>query len=149
MGIFFLNTQSIRLTVSKPLLGDKIDRNDKNIPAHLLSNMWAQSWQNLYDDTKPFSNGTVLDTTAKLKEQHFDAMKMFEASDEFYMSLGLPTNNMSFGSKAVIVKPANRTIQCHASAWDFCDGKDFRIKMCTNVNEEDLIVIHHEMGELN
>lgn len=79
--------------------------------------------------------------------QHYNALKMFEISDEFYMSLGLPSNNMSYTGKSIIVKPADqKIIQCHASAWDFSDGKDFRIKMCTSVNEEDLIVIHHEMG---
>lgn len=127
-------------------LGDKIDRNDENLPAHLLGNMWAQSWTNLYADTKPFNNATKLDATAKMKELGFDAMKMFETSNEFYMSLGLPSNRMSYTGSSIIVKPANRTIQCHASAWDFCDGEDFRIKMCTNIDAEDLFVIHHEMG---
>lgn len=37
---------------------------------------------------------------------------------------------------------------CHASAWDFCNGKDFRIKQCTIVNMEDLITVHHEMGHI-
>lgn len=128
------------------LSGDKIDRKDENIPAHLLGNMWAQSWSNLYEDTKPFDNGTTLDVTAQLIAQKYDAFKMFETSNEFYMSLGLPTNNMSYTGDSVIVKPSDRIIQCHASAWDLCDGKDFRIKMCTNINKEDLIVIHHEMG---
>lgn len=108
--------------------------------------MWAQSWSNLYEDTKPFNNGTVLDVTANLIAQKYDAFKMFETSNEFYMSLGLPSNKMSYTGDSVIEKPSDRTIQCHASAWDFCDGKDFRIKMCTNINKEDLIVIHHEMG---
>lgn len=106
---------------------------------------------NLFMDTKPFSNSTVHDITASMKAQHYDALKMFEISDEFYMSLGLPSNRMSYTGKSIIVKPTDqknraRKIQCHASAWDFSDGKDFRIKMCTSVNEEDLIVIHHEMG---
>lgn len=109
--------------------------------------MWAQSWQNLYDDTKPFNTGENIDLTAKMQALKFDELKMFDISNEFYMSLELPTNNMSYMGDAVIIKPTDRIIQCHASAWDFCDGKDFRIKMCTNVNEEDLIVIHHEMGK--
>lgn len=73
---------------------------------------------------------------------------MFEVSDEFYTSLGLPTNNMSFTGQSIIEKPTDRDIQCHASAWDFCDGKDFRIKMCTNINMEDFTTIHHEMGHI-
>lgn len=36
--------------------------------------------------------------------------------------------------------------QC--SAWDFCNGEDFRIKMCTKVNMEDFVVVHHEMGHI-
>ncbi|XP_055326230.1 angiotensin-converting enzyme-like, partial [Sitodiplosis mosellana] len=130
------------------IYGDKIDLNDENIPAHLLGNMWAQSWQNLYEETKPFKGGVIIDVTEKMKELKYDAFKMFETSNDFYMSMGLPSNKMSYTGKSVITKPNNRTIQCHASAWDFYDGKDFRIKMCTNINQEDLIVIHHEMGHI-
>lgn len=72
---------------------------------------------------------------------------MFEMSDEFYQSLGLPSSAASYSDKAVIEKP-DRVIACHASAWDFCDGEDFRIKMCTKVNMEDFLVVHHEMGHI-
>jgi peptidyl-dipeptidase A len=54
---------------------------------------------------------------------------MFETSDEFYQSLGLPENSMSYDEKvAMIEKPADgRVVVCHASAWDFCDRRDFRL----------------------
>lgn len=130
------------------IYGDKIDRNDPNIPAHLLSNMWAQSWSHLYDDIKPFKNASLVDVTAKLKEKGYNAKKLFEISDQFYTSLGLPTNVASFTGKSIIEKPTDRVIQCHASAWDFCDGTDFRIKMCTSINMEDFVTIHHEMGHI-
>jgi peptidyl-dipeptidase A len=54
---------------------------------------------------------------------------MFETSDEFYQSLGLPNNSMSYDEKvAMIEKPADgRVVICHASAWDFCDRHDFRL----------------------
>lgn len=68
-------------------------------------------------------------------------------SDAFYESMGLPSSAMSYSDKAVIEKP-EKTIACHASAWDFCDGEDFRIKMCTNVNMEDFVTVHHEMGHI-
>lgn len=46
-------------------------------------------------------------------------------------------------------KPTDgRELTCHASAWDFCDGRDFRIKQCTDRTMEDLITIHHEMGHI-
>ncbi|KAJ9581076.1 hypothetical protein L9F63_023745, partial [Diploptera punctata] len=132
-------------TVYGDLLGD-----DDLIPAHVLGNMWAQSWENIYDIVKPFPDASLVDVTSALQEQGFTAKKMFETSDEFYQSLGLPENSMSYDeSVAMISKPEDgRVVVCHASAWDFCDRKDFRIKMCTNINMEDFITIHHEMGHI-
>lgn len=129
------------------MYGDKMDRNNEKIPAHILGNMWAQSWVNLYDRIKPFPDASLVDVTAKMQELGFNATKMFEMSDEFYQSLGLPSSAMSYGPKAVIEKQPQKMV-CHASAWDFCDGEDFRIKMCTNINMEDFITVHHEMGHI-
>jgi peptidyl-dipeptidase A len=108
----------------------------------------AQSWVNLYDRIKPFKNASLVDVTAKMEQESYTAKKMFEMSDEFYMSMGLPSSSMSYSAKAVIEKP-EKVIACHASAWDFCDGKDFRIKMCTKINMEDFTyVVPHEMGHI-
>ncbi|XP_062535785.1 angiotensin-converting enzyme-like [Armigeres subalbatus] len=129
------------------LYGDKMDRSNEKIPAHILGNMWAQSWVNLYDRIKPFPEASLVDVTAKMQQLNYSATKMFEMSDEFYQSLGLPSSAMSYGPKAVIEKQPQKMV-CHASAWDFCDGEDFRIKMCTNINMEDFITVHHEMGHI-
>lgn len=104
-----------------------LDRSKDTIPAHLLGNMWAQNWENLYEDTKPFKGGASIDVTQKMKELKYDALKMFETADDFFMSLGLPSNQMSYTGPSIISKPDNITIQCHASAWDFCDGKGMRL----------------------
>lgn len=130
------------------MYGDKMDKKSRSIPAHLLGNMWAQNWVNLYDRIKPFKNASSVDATKKMNDLKYDAKKMFEMSDEFYQSLGLPSSAVSYSDKAVIEKPSDRTITCHASAWDFCDGEDFRIKMCTKTNMEDFVVVHHEMGHI-
>lgn len=62
--------------------------------------------------------------------------------------MGLEPMEMSYDeSKAMIEKP-DREVTCHASAWDFYDGEDFRIKMCTSKNMEDFVTIHHEMGHI-
>jgi peptidyl-dipeptidase A len=130
------------------LYGDKMDKYDDLIPAHLLGNMWAQNWVHLYDRIKPFKDASSVDVTKKMEEMNMNVTRMFEMSDEFYMSMGLPTSNMSFTGDSVIEKPEGVTIACHASAWDFCNGNDFRIKMCTKVNMEDFVVVHHEMGHI-
>ena len=49
------------------IYGDKMDPKSNLIPAHLLGNMWAQSWINLYDRTKPFKDGSSIDITETLK----------------------------------------------------------------------------------
>lgn len=98
-------------------LGDKIDKNDTNIPAHLLGNMWGQSWINLYDRIKPFKNASDIDVTAALARKNFTAYKIFEEADRFYQSLGLESNKMSYTGQSIIEKPKDRLIVCHASAW--------------------------------
>jgi peptidyl-dipeptidase A len=37
-------------------------------------------------------------------------------------------------------------VVCHASAWDVDQVEDLRIKMCIDVDEEDFVTIHHELG---
>ncbi|CAG7680041.1 unnamed protein product, partial [Allacma fusca] len=53
----------------------------------------------------------------------------------------------TFYEKSMFTKPADREVVCHASAEDFCLGgntEDFRIKMCTGVDQDDLVTVHHE-----
>lgn len=129
--------------------GEFMDENDELIPAHLLGNMWAQSWVNIFEQVKPYDDASPLDITASMVEKGISVMDMFLESDKFYKELGLPGNQMSYTGLAEIVSPTDgRKIACHASAWDFCDGADFRIKMCTSVNFEDFVTVHHEMGHI-
>ncbi|MBU0866716.1 MAG: M2 family metallopeptidase [Alphaproteobacteria bacterium] len=39
-----------------------------------------------------------------------------------------------------------REVVCHASAWDIDNKDDIRVKMCTKVNSDDFVTIHHELG---
>jgi len=51
---------------------------------------------------------------------------MFQKSDEFFTSLGLIPMPKEFWEESMIEKPVGREVICQASAWDFCNGKDFR-----------------------
>uniref|UniRef100_A0A8C3MXM6 Angiotensin-converting enzyme n=1 Tax=Geospiza parvula TaxID=87175 RepID=A0A8C3MXM6_GEOPR len=119
------------------------------IPAHLLGNMWAQSWSNIFDLVVPFPDATKVDATPAMKNQGWTPKRMFEESDHFFTSLGLIPMPQEFWDKSMIEKPSDgREVVCHASAWDFYNRKDFRIKQCTVVNMDDLITVHHEMGHV-
>ena len=54
----------------------------------------------------------------------------------------------AFWENSIIEKPSGRELVCHASAWDFYGSGDYRIKQCTEVNQEDFITVNHEMGHV-
>ena len=99
---------------------------DGLIPAHLLGNMWAQSWVNIYDLVEPYKNQSSLDVTANMVKKGYNATMMFELADSFFQSIGLEALPASFYEKSMITKPKDRDVICHASAWDFAINKDVR-----------------------
>ena len=116
------------------------------IPAHLLGNIWAQEWNNIYplmDSPKPEIS---YDLTKILQERKTDARSMVKYGENFFMSLGFPALPATFWERSLFTKPADRDVVCHASAWDVDSKDDLRIKMCINATAEDFSVIHHELG---
>jgi peptidyl-dipeptidase A len=121
---------------------------DGPIPAHLLGNMWAQSWDNLYPILKPAGLEKGEDLTALLEERKTSAVEMTRYAEGFYTSLGMRKLPDTFWERSLLTKPRDREVVCHASAWDL-DGKDdVRVKMCITPTFEDFRVIHHELGHL-
>jgi peptidyl-dipeptidase A len=135
----------VRSRLQKVYGKDKIA--DKGpIPAHLLGNMWAQEWQNIYDLTEPYKGEAPLDVTKKIKARKIDEKGMVRIGESFFTSLGLDALPKSFWERSLFKKPADREVVCHASAWDVGFNDDLRIKMCIEAKEDDLITIHHELG---
>ena len=116
------------------------------LPAHLLGNMWAQEWANVYPLVEPYEGQPTLDVSASLTKQKWDAVKMVRTGERFFTSLGLDPLPKTFWERSMLVKPRDREVVCHASAWDVTMNDDLRIKMCIKPTEEDLITIHHELG---
>ena len=96
------------------------------IPAHLLGNMWAQSWNNIADLVKPYPKKPSLDVTQAMKDQGWTPKIMFEKAEDFFVSMGLEPMTDVFWKKSLIEKPEGRELVCHASAWDFYKDDDFR-----------------------
>lgn len=116
------------------------------IPAHLLGNMWAQEWTNLYPLLEPYKGVAQLDLTPRLVAKQYDAIKMVKLGEQFFTSLGMDPLPKTFWERSLFVKPKDREVECHASAWDVNMSGDLRIKMCIRINHEDLVTIHHELG---
>ena len=52
----------------------------------------------------------------------------------------------TFWERSLFIKPRDREVVCHASAWDVDNDDDLRIKMCIEITGEDFTTIHHELG---
>jgi peptidyl-dipeptidase A len=147
------------------------------LPAHLMGNMWQQDWGNLWDILQPYPGAGSLDVTGALERQYRQdlasefakqeglpgddrsaearhaaqldvARQMAERAQDFYVSLGMPKLPASYWEKAQFIKPRDRDVVCHASAWDMDMAGDVRTKMCIKPTEEDFTTIYHELGHV-
>ena len=157
--------------------GDELVPKNGLIPSHLLGNMWAQQWSNIYPQLEPYKGVGSLDVTAGLKKMREDeyrkllaahkgtktpealaelgqqanaamSVKMTKMAEDFYVSLGFPKLPDSFWKNSMLTRPRDRDVVCHASAWDMNLQGDVRIKQCIEPNEDELITIHHELGHI-
>ena len=119
---------------------------DKPIPAHLLGNMWAQTWDNVYWLVAPPNADPGFDLTQRLQEKKVDVKGMVKYGEGFFKSLGFAPLPDTFWERSMFTKPRDRDVVCHASAWDIDYKDDLRIKMCIKINDEDFRTIHHELG---
>ncbi|MGN6150946.1 MAG: M2 family metallopeptidase, partial [Lysobacteraceae bacterium] len=147
------------------------------IPAHLTGNMWQQDWGNLWDVLEPYQDAGSLDITSVLEKRyktHYaeelaktgpdagtaaladadhqaqvdTAKEMAQRAEDFYVSLGMPKLPETYWSNSQFVKPRDRDVVCHASAWDMNMAGDVRTKMCIKPNEEEFTTIYHELGHV-
>ena len=126
--------------------GKDVVAEDKPIPAHLIGNMWAQQWGNIYPILAPANADRGYDLTQILKTRNTDAKQMVRYGESFFTSLGFDSLPSTFWERSLFLKPADREVVCHASAWDIDYEKDVRLKMCIQINEEDFTTVHHELG---
>jgi peptidyl-dipeptidase A len=125
--------------------GDAVPANGP-IPAHLLGNMWAQTWDNVYPLVAPADADKGYDLTQILKGRKTDAVQMVKYGEGFFTSLGFDPLPKTFWERSMLTKPKDREVVCHASAWDVDYVDDLRIKMCIDITGEDFTTVHHELG---
>ena len=116
------------------------------LPAHLLGNIWAQDWSNAYDLVASGPADAGFSLTDILKRRKTGAVDMVRAGERFYTSLAFEPLPKTFWERSLFVRPRDREVVCHASAWNIDLETDVRIKMCIQPTEEDFTTIHHELG---
>ncbi len=130
--------------------GDNVVSESGPLPVHLLGNMWGQSWSNIYDlvYTEESQQNSV-DVTKIIEEKGLNEIEMVEYAEDFFLSIGFDPLPDTFWERSLFVKPRDRSVVCHASAWNLDPANnDLRIKMCIEKNEEDFVTIHHELGHI-
>ncbi|MEP3143088.1 M2 family metallopeptidase [Qipengyuania citrea] len=127
--------------------GAEVQPADGPIRADLLGNMWAQEWGNIYPLVAPEGAGDIgYDLTDLIAAKGLDEIQMVRTGEGFFSSLGFEPLPDTFWERSQFVKPRDREVVCHASAWDVDNVDDLRIKMCIKKNADDFVTIHHELG---
>ena len=130
--------------------GDEVIPISGPLPVHMLGNMWGQSWSNIYDLVyTEEANSNSIDVTKIIEDKNLSEIEMVEYAEDFFLSIGFEPLPETFWERSLFVKPSDRSVVCHASAWNLDSVEnDLRIKMCIEKNEEDFITIHHELGHI-
>jgi peptidyl-dipeptidase A len=116
------------------------------IRADLMGNPWAQEWGNIFPLVAPPQQKEPYDVTDLLKAKNVDAIGMVKYGEGFFTSMGFAPLPKTFWERSLFVKPRDRDVVCHASAWDIDNFDDLRLKMCIQVRGEDFVTVHHELG---
>jgi peptidyl-dipeptidase A len=119
---------------------------DGPIPAYLLGNIWAQDWSNIYPLVAPPNADPGYDLDELLAKKKVDWKQMVQYGEGFFRSLGFDPLPQTFWERSLFLKPRDRDVVCHASAWDIDFASDVRLKMCIQITGEDFLTIHHELG---
>lgn len=109
-----------------------------------------QYQQNLDTQTAKHPEDNSPEDVAQIEidAQLANAKQMTERAQGFYTSLGMPKLPDSYWNRTQFIKPRDRDVVCHASAWDMNMSGDVRTKMCIKPNEEDFTTIYHELGHV-
>ena len=125
--------------------GDIVPANGP-IPAHLLGNIWAQEWGNIYPLVAPVNADPGYSLNDILQRRKVSPIDMVRAGERFYTSIGFEPLPQTFWQRSLFTRPKDREVVCHASAWDIDLEADVRIKMCITPTAVDFTTIHHELG---
>nr|XP_012232034.1 PREDICTED: angiotensin-converting enzyme-like [Linepithema humile] len=118
------------------------------IPAHLLGNLWSQSWEALIDVIFPDYIVIESNLIDLIKQENYSVTKMMKTAEDFYVSLGFPPLTPEFWKNSIFEQETGRRSSCHATAVNMYKKNDFRMFACLETKPQDFDVIYHEMGHV-
>lgn len=110
--------------------------------------MWAQQWHDRLDDLLPYPDAQLVNITHMLQKKHYTIDKMYKTAEEFFTSIDLYPMTPKFWARSMFTKPTDRAVVCHPSAANLNYHDDYRVKICTIINDDYFYTIHHEMGHV-
>ena len=129
--------------LGKPVLFSLNDLEDDR-----LGNMWAQTWHDRYDDLEPYPEAPLINLTRLLKEKRYTIHRMYKTAEDFFTSIGLDPMTPKFWTRSLFEKPDDREVVCQPAAFDFSYHDDYRVRICTALNDDYFYTVHHEMGHV-
>ena len=110
--------------------------------------MWAQQWQDRLDDFMPYPDAPLVDITEMLHKKKYTIHQMYKTAEEFFTSINLYPMTPKLWARSLFSKPKDREVVCHPSASDLKYHDDYRVKICTVINDDYFYTAHHEMGHV-
>lgn len=110
--------------------------------------MWTQAWQERFDDLIPYPDAPLVNITQVLHDKKYSIHKMYKTAENFFTSIGLYPMTEKFWSRSLFKKPNDRDVACQGAATDLKYHNDFRVRICTEIDDDHFYTIHHEMGHV-
>lgn len=138
----------VRYKLNK-VYGESLVNVTKSIPVHFLGTLSGEGWSAIDDLLIPYENDLNEDVSRMMKKQHYNARKMFEMGEEFYVSLNLTKLPNQFYQNSIIERPIDEeNFLClpktHGNLYD----TDFLISMCTEIKLKDFLTVHQQLGHI-
>src|SRR5664279_3635109 len=103
----YLSLHAYVRTKLREKYGNRVPANGP-IPAHLLGNMWAQEWGNIYPLVAPAGADPGYDLTQILKSRKTNDQQMVRYGEGFFTSLGFAPLPETFWKRSLFLKPRDR-----------------------------------------
>ncbi len=125
--------------------GDAVVPANGPIPAHLLGNMWAQEWEDIYPVVAPPNADPGYDLTEILKSRNTEPKQMVKYGESFFTSLGFAPLPDLLGAVAICEAPRSRSRVSRERLGHRCRGRPSHQDVHRH-HAEDFTTIHHELG---